>query len=499
MKLSLFIRISIISILTIVPIFQASAQSQQRGGNKPDNRPRTASVSGRVTIGGKPAVNARVSLDEIKDGRMRGGADVAVDVSGRVSSAFGGMNEGEDSYALTDADGRYRLINLPAGSYEARVNLKAYIAEKKTGENDLARSISLDDGETINDLDFSLVRGGVITGRVTDAEGQPMISGRVQLQIVTEGGQRLPYENYSSMQMFETDDRGVYRIYGLRAGRYLVSAGGESGFDLLGLSGAKHHRTWHPDTDDENRAKVVDLKEGGEATGIDIKFGDSKRTFEASGRVIDDATGQPIPKINVMCIQTGGDGVSFGGFNGQATTDAQGNFRFNGLTPGSYQVVMINLSALLSGGENKHYSDPATFEVKMSDVENVEIKARIGASISGVVAFDGVSDESVRATLAQSFITYMSKQERSDDPRPDSPFVFGGGMPTMIKGDGNFQITGIRPGKVTFMISNMKGEQLLVVRVERNGADAGDGIEVKAGENITGVRVMVTIDLKKKQ
>jgi len=332
----------------------------------------------------------------------------------------------------------------------------------------------------------------VITGRVTDAEGQPMISGRVELQIVNQGGQKLPYQNDVSLQMFETDDRGVYRIYGLRAGRYLVSAGGESGFDFLGLSGGKHQRTWHPETEDENQAKGVDLKEGAEATGIDIKFGVSKRTFEASGRVIDDATGQPIPKINVMCIKTGGEGGSFGGFNGQATTDAQGNFRFNGLTPGNYQVVMINLTALLSGGENKHYSDPATFEVKTSDVENVEIKARIGAMIGGAVVFDGASDESVRTMLAQSFITYMSRQERSDDPHPESQIPFGGGgMPTMINRDGSFQITGVRPGNVTFAVANMKGERLSIVRVERNGADAGDGIEVKAGENITGVRVVV--------
>lgn len=476
------------TIFLIVFATITNAQTQQR-----DNRPRTASVGGRVTIGGKPAVNARVGLEDVKDGPRLDGGGVSVDFSGKVSGAFGGMDAREDYHALTDADGRYRLTHLPAGNYELRVMLKAYIAEKKTGDNDLVRSISLDDGETMNDLDFSLVRGGVITGRVTDADGHPMISGDVQLQIVNEGGQKQPYQSHVSSQMFETDDRGVYRIYGLRAGRYLVSAGGEGGFDFIGLSGGKHQRTWHPDTDDENQAKVVEIKEGGEATGVDIKFGVSKRTFEASGRVIDDATGRPIPKINVMCVKTGGGGADFGGLNGQGTTDAQGNFRFNGLTPGNYQVVMINLMALLpGGGENKHYSEPATFEVKTGDVENVEIRAKIGATISGVAVIEGAGDTGAKAMLAQSMITFMSKQERSDDPQSASGFGFGaGGMPSMIKGDGSFQIAGIRPGKVTFQVVNITGKALSVVRVERNGADVSDGIEVKAGENITGVRVVV--------
>jgi len=468
------------AIFLIVFAAITNAQTQQR-----DNRPRTASISGRVTISGKPAANARVVLDE---GKAQTGA------AGGLSLVFGRTNAGGDHVALTDADGRYRVANLPEGNYELRVMLKAYISEKEkwTGDNYLVRSISLDEGETMNDVDFSLVPGGVITGRVTDADGYPMISGQVLLQIVNEGGQKQPYQGSVSSQMLETDDRGVYRVYGLRAGRYLVSMGGEGGFDFLGLSGGKHSRTWHPDTDDEAQAKVVEVKEGAEAAGIDIRFGVSKKTFEASGRVIDDATGQPIPKINVMCVKTGGEGESFGGFNGNATTDAQGNFQFNGLTPGNYQVVMINITAFLPGaGENKHYSEPAEFQIKTGDVENVEIKAKIGATISGVAVIEGADDTGAKAMLAQSIITFHSKQELGSDAASATFPGFGaGGMPSMIKGDGSFQIAGIRPGKVTFQVASIAGKTLSVVRVERNGADVSDGIEVKAGEHITGVRVV---------
>jgi len=271
----------LVSIIFLVVFTAAKAQTRQR-----DNRSHTASISGRVTIGGKSAANARVVLDagNVQIGRFG------------LSLVFDGTNMGGDHVVLTDADGRYRLTNLLEGHYELRVMLKAYIAEKEqwTGDNYLVRSISLDEGEKMNDVDFSLVRGGVITGRVTGDDGRPVISGRVLLQIVYEDGRKDPYYGGVSSQMFETDDCGVYRIYGLRAGRYLVSAGGEGGFDFLGLSGGKHTRTWHPDTDDENQAKIIEVKEGAEVTGVDIRFGLAKKTSEASGRVTDDATGQPM-------------------------------------------------------------------------------------------------------------------------------------------------------------------------------------------------------------
>src|SRR5262245_2821467 len=350
MKPGPLILFSTLSILRLISEGQPGAQTPQR-----DHRPRTASVGGRVTIGGAPAPNARVGLVEVKHQTRLGNQ--------HISMASGGMNAGEEYSALTDADGRYRLTNLPEGNYEARVMLKAYIAEKKTGDNDLVRSVSLGEGETKNDVDFSLVRGGVITGRVTDADGSPMISRHVLPQIVNEQGPKHPYQGMVSARMFETDDRGVYRLYGLRAGRYIVSSGGEGGFAFAGSSSGNHPRTWHPDTDDENRAKIIEVKEGGEVTGVDIKFGLAKRTYEASGRIIDDATGQPIPKASVMCMKSGGDDASFGAHEGQATTDAQGHFQFNGLGPGRYEVVMMDMMAFLrSGSENKHYIERTTFE-----------------------------------------------------------------------------------------------------------------------------------------
>jgi hypothetical protein len=156
------------------------------------------------------------------------------------------------------------------------------------------------------------VRGGVITGRVTDAEGRPLIARGVSLQVVDEQGGKSPVPIPNIMELMtnsdalQTDDRGVYRLFGLRAGRYLVSAGGDSEIALMTGAAGKYPRTWHPDATDENQAKVIEVKAGDEITGVDIKLGVANRTFEAAGRVVDDETGKPIVGANVMCIKAKG-------------------------------------------------------------------------------------------------------------------------------------------------------------------------------------------------
>src|SRR5215510_542703 len=268
MKLSLFIRISIISILMIVPFVQASAQIQRRDGQKPDNRPRTASISGRITIAGQPAANAKVAITEVKDRNVTGIQD--------VSTAIAGLNAGEDYSALTDADGRYRVTSLPEGKYDVRAQLGSCIREKPSQNRSLVESVSLDEGESRENVDFALVRGGVITGRVTDANGRPLIARVINLQIIDEQGRKEEGRNLqdiiTTLDMFQTDDRGVYRIFGLRAGRYLVNAGGDSNLAMATGIGGDYPRTWHPDTTDENQAKVVEVTAGGEATGVDIRL-----------------------------------------------------------------------------------------------------------------------------------------------------------------------------------------------------------------------------------
>ena len=59
---------------------------------------------------------------------------------------------------------------------------------------------------------------------MSDAEGRPLIGEGLQLLSLDENGKT---ESVGDYQTLRTDDRGVYRIYGLPAGRCILGAGGE--------------------------------------------------------------------------------------------------------------------------------------------------------------------------------------------------------------------------------------------------------------------------------
>lgn len=74
------------------------------------------------------------------------------------------------------------------------------------------------EGENIEEINFSLVRGGVITGKVTDADGRAVIQQPVHIFLSEVFDQGSPKRQFFPTTVAQTDDRGVYRKYGLRAG-----------------------------------------------------------------------------------------------------------------------------------------------------------------------------------------------------------------------------------------------------------------------------------------
>src|SRR5262249_4529256 len=78
-----------------------------------------------------------------------------------------------------------------------------------------------------------MTKGGVITGKVTDSQGQPAVQIPVQaIRLRDEKGRpaRQVAKPFSTSEGANTDDRGIYRLHGLEPGVYLVSAGGGERF-----------------------------------------------------------------------------------------------------------------------------------------------------------------------------------------------------------------------------------------------------------------------------
>ena len=81
--------------------------------------------------------------------------------------------------------------------------------------------MSLTDGQQLANVDMKLPRGGVITGRVADEDGESLaraIVSVVRYQYLRGERQLMP------AGIDQTDDRGQYRIFGLAPGDYYVTA-----------------------------------------------------------------------------------------------------------------------------------------------------------------------------------------------------------------------------------------------------------------------------------
>jgi hypothetical protein len=459
-----FTRISIppsIAILFIISV--AGAQTPQG-----DNRPRTASISGRVTVGGAPAANALVMVGE-------------VDPRSRAAWPASSNNESQQRAFIkvrTDGEGRYQVAGLTGGAYMIRALSKAYTVSKNPPDFGAFRPVSLDEGESRDGVDIALVRGGVIMGRVTDPEDRALIGARLQWFFVDEKGN--PRVEGGFQMDWRTDDRGVYRIYGLPAGHYILSAVSEMG---RGSVKRRFPQTFYPEATDQKQAKIIEVKEGAEVADIDIRLGAGKNTYEATGRVIDAEAGQPLPGVLVMCTEAQSN-ENGGRYGTGAQTDNEGKFKLIGLTSGRYE---LGLQSSSMNGE--HYSEKTPFEVGDSDVSDLEVKAIRGSTINGVVVIEVASDPSIRAKLPLMTVSVQTTRRR-ESVGAGWDYASGKSSYAKIDGNGGFSLTGVAPGVATFNVSGDQGSAIPIKRIERDGAEIKNAFEIGRGEHVTGVRIV---------
>jgi protocatechuate 3,4-dioxygenase beta subunit len=421
----------------------------------------TASVSGRVTLGGKGAAGITV-------------------VARVTDSPFENRTVAK---VVTDDEGKYRLTGLAAGRFTITPIARAFVVAVSDSYKQPGQSVNVAEKEEIAKIDFALVRGGVITGRITDLEGRPIIGERVNTVAKGDSGDSRPISILPGRRSL-TDDRGVYRIYGLGPGSYRVSVGqaasGGGGVAVFEMGGSQYAKTFYPGVADESKAAVIELNEGTEVTNIDITLGKLDRGFSASGRLVDGESGQPVASAFVGYSSVNAANQQLGpmNFTGQRT-DASGKFRLEGIQPGHYAAFMMAI-----GQDNASYSDPVPFDVSDGDVTGIEIKVRRGATIEGVAVIENNIDPAAAALLPSVSLIAFGAVEKSTT----APSYSRGS----INPDGSFRFAGLAPGKVQIRTMSFgpgpKGLQL--VRTELEGLSQPEGIEVTAGAHITGVRLV---------
>jgi hypothetical protein len=187
----------------------ATVAAQQR---PPRDRP-------EVPVVGTAVISGTVATDE-----------AGTQPLGQAKLLIIGTDTGYIKSTESDDQGRFALTDLPAGRYLLGASKATYVnaayGAKRSGRPGTA--ISVADGQTLANLRLKLIAGGVVTGTVTDERGQPAPGASVRLQKV-ESGPATPTNLgvFAMLMQMEkaggvTDDRGVYRLYGIEPGEYTV-------------------------------------------------------------------------------------------------------------------------------------------------------------------------------------------------------------------------------------------------------------------------------------
>jgi hypothetical protein len=444
MRKSSVLRVFACALTMFVPGL-CPAGAQESGG----------SITGRVMQGGNPASGIILLLTRSVSDRQA--MQVALEGAPIVK-------------AVTDEDGRYRFSGLEAGRYEVSPFSPSAIVSSGN------RLATLADGDSVAGIDFDLSPGGVITGTVTTADGKPVIGEAISVFPVSPtDGVKSPNPGSDT---FITDDRGVYRIYGLDPGRYVVGVGtGNQGGGSPFTLHATHAQTFYPGVTVRDRAGIVDVAAGAEASRIDIKLGQPSQTYQANGRVLDDA-GKPVANVVVICGSMPAENGSVTPSISTLHTNSKGEFKAEGLTPGRYTA---SANFMYDPGSNL-YSDAARFEVKNADVAGVEVKVHKGLSLSGVAALEGTDDPGIMERLSQLelWATVVSPESSGYSLSRSK-----------IMPDYSFRLGGLRPGKVQIMLNTItQASPFAILRIEQNGVPQREGIELGVGDQVSGIRVV---------
>ncbi|HWQ95928.1 MAG TPA: carboxypeptidase regulatory-like domain-containing protein [Candidatus Methylomirabilis sp.] len=228
----------------------------------------------------------------------------------------------------TDANGNYNLEGLSAGDYIISFS-PPYGSDLMS--NSTVRHLALD--ETVT-ADIILKTGGIVTGRVTAANGTPVANAYVSASGPT----------YTSAN---TDSNGDYRLRGLSAGDYIISISPPYGSDLMINSTIRHVAL------DETVTADIILKTGGIITG---------RVTTANGT----------PVANTYIYASGPTYTS-------ANTDSNGNYRLGGLSAGDY-IISVSPpygSDLISNSTIRH--------VALDETVTADIILKTGGIITGRV------------------------------------------------------------------------------------------------------------------
>ncbi|HEY1182970.1 MAG TPA: carboxypeptidase-like regulatory domain-containing protein [Bryobacteraceae bacterium] len=368
--------------------------------------------------------------------------------------------------AITNSEGKFTLRDVDPGTYVLTVERDGYVVGR--GQSP---TVDVQAGQTASDVKVTLLRTGAISGRILDADGDP-ISGVGVVVSAT----RARKDSRSGRGYATTNDRGEYRVFQIAPGEYRVSAiyAPKNQFDGVRMqrparagaaTGSEAYPTvFYPGTVDARQAAVVKVEPGAELQGFDLQLVRA-HAVRVRGRIAA-TSGSPTLLFQVVTLGPIGQPDSPGPSYNFLIRGPKGEFEFQDVLPGTYRLRVE------SGGFNEpnRISAQRTLEIGDSDIEGLELTPGQSRSLSGRVI------PPVSRKLQPGLMVELESQDAGDTQ--------AGGV-AQVGADGAFTISQVAPGEYDVAIgSTTDGEDDAYIQAIRMGdADAlAEGVHVGEGQ-----------------
>ena len=306
--------------------------------------------------------------------------------------------------ARTDAQGVFEIPQAPDGSYVVYVHRQGF--HEMPGASQSPRQVTLRDGGSIDLGDVRLVRGGVLTGRVLDEHGEPVVGA-----MVTPIGRPRGQDMLMALGgVAVTDDRGVYRAHGLMPAKYTVRVvpPGPSGRGPVRLQGEEPELlpVFATNTPELSTAEFADVRAGEEAV-LDVRV-PGGRLARVTGRILSDGEPTTNSRPDVVLRPIGGADVRLAA----ARTLPDARFEFLDVAPGRYRVVVEEPMVNTPDGPTRRRAGWVDIAVTGEPITGVDVPIGFGAVVRGRVEIDSGN----ASALAERPLQVMASPIRERTP-----------------------------------------------------------------------------------
>jgi hypothetical protein len=278
-----------------------------------------------------------------------------------------------------------------------------------------------------------LSKGGVVTGRIVDEVGEPVLEAVVRvIQQRWVGGRKRAIPSGTA----QTNDLGVYRVFGLPPGEYIVGVNAQAGrMPFAASASTEYAPVYYPGTSDLAMARTVTVT-AAQDTLVDLALTPTP-VVRVAGMVID-GSGRPLTGGRVTAVPRMTDASL--GYDAQrgGTIKPDGTFAVSGLTPGTWVLSAQRGRGFDEGGER----EMARQEISVGDqaVEGVTLIMTRGGTLRGRMVFDGGPPPD-----PSSFRILTRAVDESEG------FELTGG-PGRVNPDGTFEVTGLVGRRVPMLV-----------------------------------------------